>query len=109
MPIETWFASEFDVMTDACYSTFYLNRCHTRGGGVLLNIEKGSECHLIKQFSFSTNNIECLSVRSPRYMFVVTYLPSNGSIGSFLVGLESVLNYANQNGLKHYSWEVISR
>lgn len=76
-----------------------------RWGCVAQHKKNGFECHLLKQFSFSTDDIECLPVGSRRCMFVVMFRPPDGSSDSFLNGLESVLNYANKS---HLTWETMS-
>lgn len=99
MLTETWFASDYEVMTHARYNTFFLNRPQQRGGGILLNIHKSIDCDLLEEFSFISADIECLCVKNKQYLIAVMYRPPNGNIDSFFLCLENILDYANQEGL----------
>lgn len=99
MLTETWFASDYEVMTHARYNTFFLYRPQQRGGGILLNIHKSIDCDLLEEFSFISADIECLCVKNKQYLIAVMYRPPNGNIDSFFLCLENILDYANQEGL----------
>lgn len=96
---ETWYESEGEVLYLPGFRTFFLNRSHRRGGGVLQLVSEHMPCSLLTEFSIETPDYEALSLLYQKSVFVVLYRPPNGKLDAFLSFLESVLSFVSLNRL----------
>lgn len=62
------------------------------------------KCHLIREFSFMSDNCEVLSLRTNGTVFSVVYRPPNGVASEFINCLDGLLQYVNENNYTNFLW-----
>lgn len=100
MVTETWYSSTADVLNLPGYESFFLNRSHRRGGGVLQLVSKQFACAVQPDFSEINADYEVITTQSENKLFAVIYRPPNGNINRFFKFLETLLNFTITNKLQ---------
>lgn len=97
---ETWYTEQCEKYTPLGYSEFSVMRNVKRGGGVSVLVHECLQSDIESEFTTVTNDYESVAVRHGAHMFVGIYRPPTGDLESFLVFVECILNFANENKLE---------
>ncbi|XP_040077219.1 uncharacterized protein LOC120849138, partial [Ixodes scapularis] len=95
MMIETWYRDDDNFSVLPGYTHFFLNRSHSRGGGVSLQT-RASGFEILSDYSIVTRDYEILCVKKGNHIYSVLYHPPNGNVLSFMQFLEALFCFANQ-------------
>lgn len=104
MLTETWSTSESDIFRLPNYNTYYLNRSHSRGGGVALLIADDVECQILHSYTVLSPDYEMLSLCTGKHVFSVCYRPPTGDIPAFIKFYDEFLAYVVQNHNSKTCW-----
>lgn len=96
---ETWSMNDTDIFRIPNYSTFYLNRSYSRGGGICILVKEVFECELLPELSAITNDYEVLAIKMHNTVIMVRYRPPSGSVTNFFDKLEEIFEFVNKNRL----------
>lgn len=95
---ETWL-SELDTPPKFYnYSYCGLTRAASRGGGVAMYIKNNLTYDLLHEFSFISENVECLSISLKSLTVVLIYRPPSGNKSQFLIFLDKILDFLTHSG-----------
>lgn len=91
--------NDTDIFRIPNYSTFYLNRSSSRGGGVCILVKEVFECELLPELSAITTDYELLAIKMHNTVIIVCYRPPSGSVSNFFDKLEEIFEFVNKNRL----------
>lgn len=97
MLCETWYRGEDEVFKMAGYTTRHINRCHKKGGGLLLMTKNNLHCEIIHEFTQITDDFEALTLKCHQNIFSVIYRPPSGNVSSFFAYLDTFFGWINQH------------
>lgn len=67
------------------------------GGGVMLLVNDLFPCEIVEPFSMITDDYEVLTVKCSSEIFSVIYRPPKCNVSTFLMFLDTLLSWANEN------------
>lgn len=97
MLTETWYENNDVPFSAVGYNTYNLNRQSGRGGGVAILITKDLKCEVMPSFTYSTRDIEIITLQCKQIVFITIYCTPDGNVASFFGRLERLFSYINEN------------
>lgn len=94
---ETWQTNDLDVFQIPNMKTFFVRRLTRRGGGACLLIKSSFKAVLLEDFSCVTTDYEAVCVLFNNVVIVCCYRPPDGNIRAFLLFMDNLLAFVNEN------------